>query len=42
MKKQSSMGAVLAAVVITLIIAALTGWGSSTWIPRDRSSVMAT
>jgi len=27
MKKQSSMGAVLAAVVITLIIAALTGWG---------------
>jgi len=27
MKKQSSMGAVLAAVAITLIIAALTGWG---------------
>jgi hypothetical protein len=27
MKKQSSMGAVLAAVVITLVIAALTGWG---------------
>jgi hypothetical protein len=27
MKKQSSVGAVLAAVVITLIIAALTGWG---------------
>ena len=27
MKKQSSMGAVLAAVVITLIIAALPGWG---------------
>jgi len=27
MKKQSSVGAVLAAVAITLIIAALTGWG---------------
>ena len=27
MKKQSSMGAVLATVVVTLVLAALTGWG---------------